>query len=91
MIEHNLDIIKSADWVIDLGPEGGVAGGRVVGTGTPEQLARNPHSYTAKYLARALKNNHNGNREAANNKAAQIRARGSGKTREPAQNGPGDE
>ncbi len=60
IIEHNLDVIKSADWVIDLGPEGGERGGRVVATGTPEQVARNPHSYTGKFLARAL-NNHHGN------------------------------
>jgi len=57
VIEHNLDVIKSADWVIDLGPEGGAQGGTIVASGTPEQVARNPHSYTAKYLARALKNN----------------------------------
>ena len=57
VIEHNLDIIKSADWVIDLGPEGGAQGGTVVASGTPEQVAHNPHSYTGKYLARALKNN----------------------------------
>ena len=88
VIEHNLDIIKSADWVIDLGPEGGVGGGQIVGTGTPEQLARNPHSYTAKYLARALKNNPNGHKEAANNKAALARSRSIGKTQEPTQNGP---
>jgi excinuclease ABC subunit A len=60
IIEHNLDVIKSADWVIDLGPEGGSAGGKIVATGTPEQVARNPHSYTGKYLARALKNQQNG-------------------------------
>jgi excinuclease ABC subunit A len=60
IIEHNLDVIKSADWVIDLGPEGGAQGGAIVATGTPEQVARNPHSYTGKYLARALKNHHNG-------------------------------
>jgi excinuclease ABC subunit A len=55
VIEHNLDVIKSADWVIDLGPEGGADGGKIVATGTPEQVARNPHSHTGKYLARALK------------------------------------
>jgi excinuclease ABC subunit A len=54
IIEHNLDVIKSADWVIDLGPEGGDAGGRVVAAGTPEQVARNPHSHTGKFLARVL-------------------------------------
>ncbi len=59
IIEHNLDVIKSADWVIDLGPEGGERGGRVVATGTPEQVARNPHSCTGKFLTRVL-NNHGG-------------------------------
>ncbi len=54
IIEHNLDVIKSADWVIDLGPEGGDAGGRVVAAGTPEQVARNPQSLTGKFLARVL-------------------------------------
>ena len=54
VIEHNLDVIKCADWVIDLGPEGGERGGRVVATGTPEQVARNSQSYTGKFLARAL-------------------------------------
>ena len=56
VIEHNLDVIKSADWVIDLGPEGGERGGRVVATGTPEQVSRNPQSYTGKFLARVLQN-----------------------------------
>jgi excinuclease ABC subunit A len=56
VIEHNLDVIKSADWVIDLGPEGGAQGGTIVATGTPEQVARNPHSHTGKYLVRVLKN-----------------------------------
>tara|TARA_Y100000588_G_scaffold295657_1_gene315984 strand:- start:7438 stop:9117 length:1680 start_codon:yes stop_codon:yes gene_type:complete len=50
VIEHNLDVIKTADWVIDLGPEGGQRGGQLVGTGTPEDLARNPQSYTGKFL-----------------------------------------
>ncbi len=58
VIEHNLDIIKSADWVIDLGPEGGDLGGRIVATGTPEQVARNAQSHTGRFLARVL--NHNG-------------------------------
>ena len=55
IIEHNLDVIKSSDWVIDLGPEGGEEGGRVVASGTPEQVARNSQSHTGKYLARVLK------------------------------------
>jgi len=52
VIEHNLEVIKSADWVIDLGPEGGDAGGRVVATGTPEELAAHPTSYTGQFLRR---------------------------------------
>ncbi|HMB38231.1 MAG TPA: excinuclease ABC subunit UvrA [Wenzhouxiangellaceae bacterium] len=51
VIEHNLDVIKTADWVIDLGPEGGVRGGRIIASGTPEQVAREKHSYTGQYLA----------------------------------------
>jgi excinuclease ABC subunit A len=54
VIEHNLDVVKSADWIIDLGPEGGDLGGRVVGTGTPETIARIPESSTGEYVARAL-------------------------------------
>jgi excinuclease ABC subunit A len=55
VIEHNLDVVKCADWIIDLGPEGGDAGGRVVATGTPEQIAKNPESETGKYLRGYLK------------------------------------
>ena len=54
VIEHNLDVIKSADWLIDMGPEGGDLGGRIVATGTPEQVARNSQSHTGKFLAKAL-------------------------------------
>ena len=54
VIEHNLDVIKTADWVIDMGPEGGAGGGTVVGVGTPEDIAANPASYTGHYLARLL-------------------------------------
>jgi excinuclease ABC subunit A len=50
VIEHNLDIIKQADHIIDLGPEGGDKGGTVIATGTPEQLARNKKSYTGEFL-----------------------------------------
>jgi excinuclease ABC subunit A len=61
IIEHNLDVIKQADWIVDLGPEGGEAGGRVVALGTPEQVARTKKSYTGQILSRAL-NGANGNR-----------------------------
>jgi excinuclease ABC subunit A len=56
IIEHNLEVIKSADWVIDLGPEGGKNGGQVVFEGTPEELIKNKESYTGKYLKEKLKN-----------------------------------
>jgi excinuclease ABC subunit A len=55
VIEHNLDVIKTADWIIDLGPEGGTRGGEVVGEGTPEQIARIAGSATGEYLARVLR------------------------------------
>lgn len=55
VIEHNLDVIKSADWMIDLGPEGGARGGGIVGVGTPEDIARRKGSFTGEYLRRALK------------------------------------
>ena len=54
VIEHNLDVIKTADWIVDLGPEGGGGGGEVVAVGTPEQLAAHPHSHTGRFLAPAL-------------------------------------
>ena len=61
VIEHNLEVIKTADWVIDLGPEGGARGGKVVGVGPPEAIAQIPGSYTGKYLARLLNGNGAGN------------------------------
>ena len=54
IIEHNLDVIKTADWVIDMGPEGGSGGGQVVGVGTPEDIAANPESFTGLYLKKLL-------------------------------------
>ena len=50
VIEHNLDVIKAADYLVDLGPEGGYKGGTIVATGTPEKIAEVPESYTGKYL-----------------------------------------
>ena len=62
IIEHHLDVIKQADWIIDLGPEGGNEGGRIVAQGTPEQVARVKKSFTGQILARALDGaNGNGN------------------------------
>ncbi|MCL2462106.1 MAG: ABC-ATPase UvrA, partial [Defluviitaleaceae bacterium] len=55
VIEHNLDVIKTADYIIDLGPEGGDRGGEVVACGTPEQVAENPKSYTGQYLKKMFK------------------------------------
>ena len=54
VIEHNLDVIKTADWVIDLGPEGGDGGGRIIAQGTPEDVAENPASFTGQYLKHVL-------------------------------------
>jgi len=54
VIEHNLDVIKTADWIIDLGPEGGTGGGTIVATGTPEQIAADERSYTGRYLKSVL-------------------------------------
>ena len=54
LIEHNIDLIQAADWIIDLGPEGGDAGGRIVAEGTPEAVANVPESYTGQFLRRAF-------------------------------------
>ena len=56
IIEHNLDVIKTADWLIDMGPEGGDQGGQMLGCGTPEQLAQNDRSFTGHYLKKLLPN-----------------------------------
>jgi excinuclease ABC subunit A len=57
LIEHNLEVIKTADWVIDLGPEGGERGGQIVGEGTPEEIARLKGSYTGQFLSQILNGN----------------------------------
>jgi uvrABC system protein A len=54
IIEHNLDVIKTADWIVDLGPEGGDGGGRIIAKGSPEQVAKIKGSYTGKYLGGIL-------------------------------------
>jgi excinuclease ABC subunit A len=55
VIEHNLDVIKTADWIVDLGPEGGARGGRIIAEGTPEKVAATAGSATGEYLARVLR------------------------------------
>ena len=59
VIEHNLDVVKTADWVIDLGPEGGNRGGNIVAMGTPEQIAAAKNSYTGQWLAKYMPKNGN--------------------------------
>ena len=54
VIEHNLDVIKTADYIIDIGPEGGARGGTIVAKGTPEEVAKNPNSYTGHYIQEIL-------------------------------------
>ena len=54
VIEHNLDVIKTADYIIDIGPEGGARGGTVIAEGTPEEVAKNKNSYTGEYIKRML-------------------------------------
>jgi excinuclease ABC subunit A len=54
IIEHNLDVIKNTDWIIDLGPEGGQGGGQIIAEGTPKDIAANPKSHTGKYLAKMI-------------------------------------
>ncbi|MFM6989479.1 MAG: hypothetical protein ACKOXG_12580, partial [Arenimonas sp.] len=55
VIEHNLDVIKTADWIVDLGPEGGHRGGQIIAQGTPEQVAEMPESHTGRFLKPLLK------------------------------------
>jgi excinuclease ABC subunit A len=78
VIEHNLDVLKTADWLIDLGPDGGDRGGEVVAVGTPEQVAANPQSYTGHYLGPVLERTHAlepaGRREAARGGRVEVPA-----------------
>ena len=56
VIEHNLDVIKTADWIVDMGPEGGAEGGKIIGEGSPEQVAEIEASYTGKFLKNLINN-----------------------------------
>ncbi len=82
VIEHNLDVLKTADWLIDLGPEGGERGGRIIAEGTPEQLAANPASATGEYLRHPLANFHRAG--ARTNGAVRVkRSNGAGRAKRP--------
>jgi excinuclease ABC subunit A len=89
VIEHNLDVIKSADWLIDMGPEGGDLGGKIVATGTPEQVARNSQSHTGRFLAKVLANGNGAAKKpgngtpAANGQGSARTENGKPSTREP--------
>ena len=74
MIEHNLDVVKTADWVIDLGPEGGDGGGQVIATGTPEEVAEVADSYTGQYLKPVLIRDTKRTKEAAAGSSKQAKA-----------------
>ena len=63
VIEHNLDVVKTADWILDFGPEGGDGGGRIVASGTPEQVAGQADSWTGRYLASVLERHEQRRRE----------------------------
>src|SRR5439155_27332351 len=63
VIEHNLDVIKTSDWIIDLGPEGGAAGGEIIAVGTPEQVAQDERSYTGQHVRPLLERARRGRRE----------------------------
>jgi excinuclease ABC subunit A len=79
VIEHNLDVIKSADWLIDMGPEGGDLGGKIIATGTPEQVARNSASHTGKFLTKALQANGQAKRNGNHASNGSETAKASGK------------
>ena len=72
IIEHNLDVIKTADWIIDLGPDGGDKGGRIIATGTPEEISRLPESYTGQFLRLVLERQEQHNQTVADQTTAGL-------------------
>ena len=84
VIEHNIDVIKSADWLIDMGPDGGDQGGKIIATGTPEQVARNAQSHTGKFLAKALQANGQAKRNGNGASNGTETVSGNGKNSDPA-------
>ncbi len=87
VVEHNLDVVKTADWIIDLGPEGGAAGGQIVATGTPEQLAKSSESYTGRSLRPLLNGRVNG-RDSGQDRAASDGQRKKTQKKSSARNAP---
>jgi excinuclease ABC subunit A len=79
VIEHNLDVIKTADWIVDLGPEGGDQGGSVVVAGSPEDVARHPSSHTGRFLADALGSPRRGRRRTIDADTVKVKQNGAGK------------
>ncbi|HAY28727.1 MAG TPA: hypothetical protein DCY47_14840, partial [Candidatus Accumulibacter sp.] len=75
VVEHNLDVIKTADWLIDLGPEGGAGGGEIIATGTPEQVASTPASHSGRFLRALLARHRNGAHGGATTAAASAKQR----------------
>jgi excinuclease ABC subunit A len=90
LIEHNLDVIKNSDWVIDLGPGAGDKGGKLIATGTPEQLAANAKSFTGKYLKRLLKPTGRDTKPAKSKTTVRKTAKTPAKAKEPAVAAVGD-
>ncbi len=88
IIEHNLDVIKSADWIIDLGPEGGDAGGEVIAEGTPEDVAAMPHSYTGQFLDRILNGSPDGRKRRKGKRSSARRAKAQAAGRRRSRGGP---
>ena len=83
VIEHNLEVIKTADWVIDLGPEGGSGGGRIVAEGSPEQVAKVAESYTGRYLKELL--GRTSTRPTRGKKASNSKPKSKGMVTQPSQ------
>ncbi len=88
IIEHNLDVIKTADWIIDLGPEGGDAGGEVIAEGTPEDVAAMPHSYTGQFLDRILNGSPDGRKRRKGKRSSARRAKAQAAGRRRSRGGP---
>jgi len=86
VIEHNLDVIKTADWIVDMGPDGGDGGGEVVAVGTPEEVAKNKKSWTGKFLVETFRRqDERRERQAKRVKAKPVAAKAAGKAKKATQ------